>query len=114
MILASEKEMVIMRAKSQISSLLILLVLLVTFPIWVTVGGVLFGVAAGVFGAIFGVIAALFGVMIGLLVLPFKIIFGGDWGFHDGGLFYARDSTYVIITIILLTVLIMRREQSAN
>ncbi|MBL7865346.1 MAG: hypothetical protein JNK10_10740 [Cyclobacteriaceae bacterium] len=105
-----------MRTRSQPSTLLIVLILFITFPIWITVGAVLFGVFAGVFGAIFGILGAIFGVLITVLMLPFKILFGwGDWGFHGwNGMFHGHNNGLAVILIIIVVAILLRRNRSTN
>lgn len=104
-----------MRQRSSSSTILIILILVLTFPVWLTLGGVLFGVIAGLFGALIGVFGGLFGALIGglfaLIALPFKILFG-DWGYH--GPFHFGDHTLTIIALIVLVALVMRRQRSTN
>ncbi len=102
-----------MSQRSQSSTLLLILILVITFPVWLVVGGVLFGVIAGVLGALIGVFGALLGGFFALLALPFKILFG-DWGILDGGIFHFRDNTLTIIAILILAALVVRRQRSAS
>ena len=68
------------RNTSGTNTVLIIFMLLITFPIWVTLGGIMLGLAGGLIGVLVGVCAAIFGVFLALIVLPFKILFGrGDW-----------------------------------
>jgi hypothetical protein len=98
-----------MSSRSQTSPVLLVLILVITFPIWITIGAVLFGVVAGLFGAVIGIFAGIVGVLIGALLLPFKILFGwGDWGFH------AHNHTYMILAAILIAALLIRRKRSSN
>ena len=48
------------------STLLIVLLMIFTFPLWIGILGGLFGLVAGLFGAIVGLIAGLFGATFGL------------------------------------------------
>lgn len=102
-----------MSQRSQSSTLLLILILVITFPVWLVVGGVLFGILAGVFGALIGVFGALLGGFFALVALPFKILFG-DWGIHDGGIFHFQDNTLTIIAIVILVALVVRRQRSAS
>lgn len=86
-----------MSAKSQSSNVLLILILVITFPIWFSACAVLFGVLLGLFGATIGVVAGLAGAGIALIFLPFKLIFGGGhWG--------------LIIVLIIVAVLISNRK----
>ena len=96
------------------STILLALILIITFPVWIVVAGALFGVAVGLVGVAVGVIGAIFGVMIGLIALPFKILFGwGHWGwgwhwfpFHHNG--------FALIAIIIVAALIVRGRKQAS
>lgn len=70
------------------SNALIIILLLLTFPIWIGIAGGLFGLAMGLFGAIIGIVAGFFGILGGVLgaifgaiAEVFSWIFGGifDW-----------------------------------
>ncbi len=94
------------RSQSSSTSVLMIIILVITFPIWFAICAALFGVAIGLFGAAIGVVAALFGVIITIIVLPFKLIFGwGHWGwnwfphFHGG---------FWLITLVAVAALIVR------
>ncbi len=102
-----------MSQRSQSSNLLLILILVITFPVWLVIGGVLIGVVAGIFGALMGVFGALLGGFFALFALPFKILFG-DWGIPDGGIFHFRDHTLTIIAIVILVALVVRRQRSAS
>ena len=102
------------RNTSGTNTVLIIFMLLITFPIWVTLGGIMLGLAGGLIGVLVGVCAAIFGVFVALIALPFKILFGlGDWGYHDS-FFHFGDHTLFIIAMIILVALILRRQRSAS
>lgn len=105
-----------MAAKSQTSVVLLLLVLLITFPVWIVVGAVLVGVLGGIFGIVFGVIGAVIGGVFALIALPFKLIFGGHFWGTDGwdGLYHIHNKTYVIVALILAVALLARRKKTTN
>lgn len=92
-------------------SVLVAVLLIVTFPIWIGIAGGLFGliigliggaigIVAGVFGAIFGVIGALIGGI-------FEMIFG--WGDWDGPHFHFNTFGFAVVLIIV--ALIVRARQ---
>jgi hypothetical protein len=117
MILACKVESAMdMPAKSQTSVVLLVLVLLITFPIWIAAGGILIGMMAGLFGIIIGVFGAVVGALFALIALPFKLIFGGHhWGI-DGwdGFYHVHNKTYVIVALILVVALLVRRKRRTN
>ncbi len=89
------------------STLLIVIILVLTFPVWIAIGGMLIGVVAGLFGAMFGVVAALFAGIITLIALPFKILFGwGDWGWHGPDFF---GNGYVWLAALIVAALIISK-----
>ncbi len=94
---------------SSTSTLLIVCIVIFTFPIWIGLFGALFGIAAGLIGGTVGIIAGFFGLLIGLVLLPFKILFGcwddGDWGFH----MFPHHGFLTFAIIILIAALIVRK-----
>jgi len=88
-------------------TLLILLILIITFPFWIAVGGLIIGLIGGLFGITFGILGAIFGGMIALIALPFKLLFGweegscGIWSFHGNG--------FVWFALLIFAVLVITR-----
>jgi hypothetical protein len=100
------------RSDSSSPNVLLAIILILTFPVWFSVGAALCGVVIGLFGAAIGVVAALFGVMVSLIALPFKLLFG--WGhlswhifphFHHGG--------FILIALIIVAALMVRGRRSS-
>lgn len=97
--------------RSTSGTILLILVLIITAPIWLALGGVLIGVfgglVGGLFGAVFGLLGGLLGAFFGLITLPFKIVFGscdlinGDW--------FLSDKTLLAIVLLILVVALFRR-----
>lgn len=98
------------RNDSSSSTILLAIILIITFPIWFAVCAALFGVVVGLLGAAIGVVAAVFGALVAVIVLPFKLLFGwGHWGWHDWGLFHHHShSGFWIIAFIIVIALIVR------
>ncbi len=95
------------RNTSSSSTILIILVLILTFPVWIAVGAVVIGVVGGLFGAAVGIIGALFGVVAALIALPFKLLFGwGDWGWH--GFPHFHWNTCALLAFIIIVALAIR------
>ncbi len=100
------------RSANSTSSVLLLIILIFTFPLWFGIGAALFGVIIGLFAATFGVIVALFAAAIAIVALPFKLFFGwsngdwDDWGwhFHIG----PHINGFMILAIIVVIVLALR------
>jgi hypothetical protein len=100
------------RSGSSSTTLLIAIVLVITFPIWFAIGAALFGLTIGLLGAIVGIVAGLFGLMIGLIALPFKLLFGwGDSGWHtDFGLpFFHTNNGFMIIVLLVIAFILFRK-----
>ena len=96
---------------SSSSTVLVAIILIITFPIWIAVFGALFGVMVGLFGAAVGVIAAIFGVAVTVIALPFKLIFGwGHWGWHGFPHFHGG---FWLITLVVIVALIVRGRKTA-
>ena len=67
------------------TKILLIILLVFTFPIWI-------GVVAGLFGAVVGIIGGLFGIVVGLLATVFGLVVGGI-GCMIGGVFTLFTST---------------------
>ena len=81
-------------------SVLAIIIIVLTFPLW-------FGLGMGLVGAAIGIITALFGVMVAIVVLPFKILFGwGDWGWHG----FHHFNSFALIVLIIIAALIVRQK----
>jgi hypothetical protein len=87
------------------STVLIIIILIFTFPIWFSVGAALFGVMAGIVGALIGVVGAVFGLLVAAIALPFKLIFG--WGRCDMG-FDWHPAVWLLL-LVVAAVLIRRK-----
>lgn len=94
--------------RSTSSTILLILVLVLTAPIWLTVGGVLIGVFGGIVGVVFGAFGALVGGFFSLLALPFNLVFGSCDVFDDG--FHLSGKTLFFLCVVLLVVAAMRRK----
>ena len=99
------------KSSSSGSTVLIVIVLVLTFPLWLALGGALIGVIAGIFGAMIGLVAALFAGIVALIALPFKILFGwGDWSCHWPGVFSGfHDNGYVWLAMLIIAALIISK-----
>jgi hypothetical protein len=98
--------------RSTSGTILLILMIVITAPIWLTLGGVFIGVFGGIigglFGAIFGVLGGLLGAFFGLIALPFKVLFG-SFDFFDGGWFLSENTMFTIVLLILVVALFRRR-----
>ncbi len=94
-----------MARSSSTSTVLIIIVLIFTFPVWFAVGAALFGVMAGIFGALIGVVSAIFGLFVAAIALPFKLIFG--WSTCDVG-FDWHPAVWLLL-LVIAAVLIRKK-----
>ena len=94
------------RNASSSSTVLLAIILIITFPIWFAVGAALFGVVMGLFGVAIGVIAAIFGGLIALIALPFKLLFGWHTGWHWFPHFHFNG--FVLFAVFIVAALIVR------
>ncbi len=101
------------RNDSSFPTVLVALILIITFPVWFTIAAALFGVVVGLASVVVGVIAAIFGVMIALIALPFKLIFGwGHWGWHWIPHFHYNG--FIFIALVIAATLIVRGRKQAS
>jgi hypothetical protein len=88
-------------------TLLIVLILIITFPFWIAIGGVMIGLIGGIFGITFGIMGALFGGMMALIALPFKLLFGwGDWSCGTSGF---PGNGFVWFALLIFAALVITR-----
>ncbi len=88
-------------------SILIVLLIIFTFPIWIGIAGGLFGLIVGLFGACIGIIAGVFGVIFGAIGSVFGIF---DWfsfpHIHIGGFRF-----FLIVAILFAIVMLSRSKK---
>lgn len=101
------------------STVLIVILLILTFPIWIGLAGGIFGLVVGLFGAAIGIIAGIFGAIdgilgaiVGIIGELFGWIFGGifDCDFYYPHVSFPRPLT--LLLIILVVVLITRSKKA--
>ena len=96
-----------MQTRNTTTSVLIAVLIIITFPIWIGILGAIFGVMAGLFGAMFGIIAGVFGAVLGGIGAAFGWIVDPPWhGFH--GPFMGRG-IFILIAIVIVVVLLTKR-----
>lgn len=94
------------RSSSGSSTLLVVVLLVLTFPIWFALLAALFGVVIGLFGAVIGIIAAIFGASIAVIALPFKLLFGfGDFHFP----FFQTGNGFVILLLLIVAFVLVQK-----
>jgi hypothetical protein len=85
------------------SSVLVIILLIITFPLWIGILGGLFGIIAGLFGAVIGIIAAVFGAVFGAIGSVFDIF---DWESFPH--IHIPFRFFLIVAIIFAVVMISR------
>jgi hypothetical protein len=107
---------------SRTPTLLIVLVLVITFPFWIALAAVAFGLIVGIFGGIIGLIAGLFGGIAGLIGGIFggimgliggilgAIFDGPSWGFGWHPNFHFNG--FVFFALIIIVALIISKRQN--
>ena len=93
-----------MQSKSSTSTLLIVLLLVLTFPIWLGIAGGIFGLVAGLFGAIIGIFAGVIGAVFGIIGGIFGWFFHWDWPFST----FFRWNVFTIVAIAIVVILLAR------
>lgn len=93
------------------STILIVIVCLICFPMVIGIigglFGVVFGVIGGLFGAVFGIIGGLLGAIFGFIGWFVEGIFGWGWD----GPFHADWDVFTVILLVVIVALIARRSQ---
>lgn len=89
------------------SSVLVLILLIITFPLWIGILGGLFGLVAGVFGAVVGIIAAVFGAIFGAFGAVFGIF---DWFPHV----HLSGFRFFLVVAIIFAIVMMSRSKKKN
>ena len=98
---------------SSTSSILVIVLLVITFPIWIGLAGGLFGLVVGLAGACVGIIAGIFGAIIGVIGAIFGSIFGiFDWNGYDGDGISFHFPFFKIIFIAAIIFLIVTLSKS--
>lgn len=95
---------------SSTNTILIILVLIFTFPLWMGMLGIFMGLIGGAFGIVMGVFGAVIGVIATVVTLPFRIIFGGFDG--DCPLFFSglHFNKYTFLALIIIAALVIQRK----
>ncbi|MEK6781034.1 MAG: hypothetical protein AABY93_04985 [Bacteroidota bacterium] len=109
---------------SRTSTILLILILIFTFPVWIALAAVVFGLIAGIFGGIIGLIGGIFGGIAGLLGGIFGGIMGliggifdaifnpHSWGFNWGWHPNFHFNGYVFFALIIIIALIINKRQN--
>lgn len=97
------------------STALFIIVMILTFPIWVGLAGGLFGLVMGLFGGFVGIIAGIFGAIVGVIGAVFGGIFGifniqDNWPF----IFHFSTFKFLLIVAIVFAVVMLSRPQKKS
>ena len=97
-----------MANRSESTNIIVVLLVILTFPLWFGILGGLFGIGAGLFSMVVGIFSAFFRVAAAIVQLPFRILFG--WG--DGYSFFHFNGFTVLVILVLVAILIRRKNQA--
>ncbi|HET9053150.1 MAG TPA: hypothetical protein VFM90_03185 [Cyclobacteriaceae bacterium] len=89
------------------TTVLIILLLVFTFPIWIGLAGGLFGLLMGLIGAAIGIVAGVFGAILGVFGAIISGLFGGWW--PD-----SYTSLNVFLAIVLVVAIVMMSKTRKN
>ena len=93
-------------------TVLLVLILLITFPFWIALAAVVFGLVVGIFGGIIGLIGGIFGAIIGLIGGIFGGIFGFD-SWHIGWNWpHFHFNKYVFFALLIIAAIAINKRQS--
>jgi hypothetical protein len=92
-------------------TILLVLILIITFPAWIALAAVVFGLVVGIFGGIIGLIGGLFGGIFGLI----GGIFGGIFGFNSWHMGWDwphfHFNGYVFFALLIVAALVINKRQ---
>ncbi len=100
------------------STLILVLIVLFTFPVWIGLiaggFGLIIGIVGAIFGVFFGIIGAIFGAIGGIFEAIFSGIFG--WGHHWNFISFPHFhlNGFGIAVIIVIAALVLNRKKSAK
>jgi hypothetical protein len=87
------------------NTILVIILLIVTFPIWIGIAGGILGAVIGIFGAVIGAVFGIFGAMIGVIGRFIGWIF--HWNFHTPFVFW-NTGLLTIFAIALLLIMLAK------
>lgn len=100
-------------ARSSNNTVLVLVILILTFPLWIGIAGGIIGLVAGAFGLVIGLVAGAFGLFAGLIGGMFGFvgwIFDSlfDWDIHPINF---TVSPFLLLLFIVAVVMVFRSKQ---
>ncbi|HEY9044356.1 MAG TPA: hypothetical protein VIN08_00585 [Ohtaekwangia sp.] len=92
-------------SNSSTTTVLIAVLLVLSFPFWIGILGGLLGLIIGIFGGVIGAIGGIIGGIFGAIGGLIGWIF--DWNFHFPFIFW-NHSFFTILAIVLLIVILTK------
>jgi len=95
----------------------VIVLLVLTFPIWIGIAGGIFGLVIGLIGGFFGLVAGLIGAIFGAIGAVFGAIFdfvfhpwhGGGW--HEHGWHGPHFNVFWVALAVIVVAMLIRRRQ---
>lgn len=105
--LANANHMQTRSTSSSGTTVLVIIIALLTFPLWIGILGGIFGLFAGLIGAAFGIVAGVFGAVFGALAGALGWIFDwhSPWNFHFG---WWSMKFFMVVAIVALVIHLSR------
>lgn len=88
------------------TTLLIVLIVIFTFPVWIGILGGLFGIVMGLFGAAFGIVGAIFGIVFGGIGSLFGSFF--HWSWHPWHFGFLGAKLFWFLFIVVLAAILLK------
>ena len=102
-----------METRSTSSTVLIVILLIITFPIWIGIAGGMIGLIAGLFGGAIGIIAGIFGAVIGGIASLFGALFHFSWGSPFSHIGSIGMNLLIAMGIVAFVIMVTRRRRSS-
>jgi MFS family permease len=93
-------------------TVLLVLIIIITFPFWIALAAVVFGLVVGIFGGIIGLIGGIFGGIVGLIGGIFGGIFGFDSWHWGWSLPHFHFNKYVFFALLIIAALVINKRQN--
>jgi hypothetical protein len=96
-----------MQTKDSTTHVLILVIIVLTFPIWIGIVGGVFGLVGGIAGGLFGLVTGMFGAVFRMIGILFGWLF--DWS--CGGPFGWWSTELMAVLAIALVIVLASRSR---